>query len=77
MEVVTETNDLERYMLDAVVVSGKNPVLIDRFLNNAIELMSMPYAMALMFISAVSWSISKKREFILAILSFIAATASV
>ena len=37
MEVVHQMADLERYMRDAVVVSGKNPVLIDRFLNNAIE----------------------------------------
>jgi carbamoyl-phosphate synthase large subunit len=37
MEVVHQMEDLERYMRDAVVVSGKNPVLIDRFLNNAVE----------------------------------------
>ncbi|MDB2324059.1 carbamoyl-phosphate synthase large subunit [Alphaproteobacteria bacterium] len=37
MEVVHHLSDLERYMRDAVVVSGDNPVLIDRFLNNAIE----------------------------------------
>ena len=37
MEVVHHESDLERYMRDAVVVSGDNPVLIDSFLNNAIE----------------------------------------
>ena len=37
MEVVHQMADLERYMRDAVIVSGKNPVLIDRFLNNAVE----------------------------------------
>ena len=37
MEVVHHEDDLERYMRDAVVVSGDNPVLIDSFLNNAIE----------------------------------------
>jgi len=37
MEVVHIEADLERYMRDAVVVSGTNPVLIDRFLNNATE----------------------------------------
>ena len=37
MEVVYQMVDLERYMRDAVVVSGSNPVLIDRFLDNAIE----------------------------------------
>ena len=37
MEVVHQLGDLERYMRDAVVVSGDNPVLIDSFLSNAIE----------------------------------------
>ena len=37
MEVVHQMDDLDRYMRNAVVVSGKNPVLIDRFLDNAIE----------------------------------------
>ncbi len=37
MEVVYHMNDMERYMRDAVVVSGSNPVLIDRFIENAIE----------------------------------------
>ncbi|MFL2845790.1 MAG: carbamoyl-phosphate synthase large subunit [Candidatus Puniceispirillaceae bacterium] len=37
MEVVYQMTDLERYMRDAVVVSGSNPVLIDRFLDNAVE----------------------------------------
>ena len=37
MEVVHQMSDLERYMRDAVVVSGSNPVLIDRFIENAVE----------------------------------------
>ena len=37
MEIVYQISDLERYMRDAVVVSGSNPVLIDRFLENAVE----------------------------------------
>jgi len=37
MEVVYHMNDMERYMRDAVVVSGSSPVLIDRFVENAIE----------------------------------------
>jgi len=37
MEVVYQMSDLERYMRDAVIVSGSNPVLIDRFLENAVE----------------------------------------
>ena len=37
MEIVHEKNDLERYMREAVKVSNESPVLLDRFLNNAIE----------------------------------------
>jgi len=37
MEVVHQLADLERYMHNAVQVSGDNPVLIDRFIENAIE----------------------------------------
>ncbi|WP_439814707.1 carbamoyl-phosphate synthase large subunit [Zavarzinia sp. CC-PAN008] len=37
MEIVHETASLERYMREAVVVSGDNPVLIDSYLSDAIE----------------------------------------
>ena len=37
MEVVHEPRDLERYMREAVKVSNDSPVLLDRFLNDAIE----------------------------------------
>ncbi|MCC7519129.1 MAG: carbamoyl-phosphate synthase large subunit [Verrucomicrobiae bacterium] len=37
MEVVHEPKDLERYMRDAIRVSHDSPVLLDRFLNDAIE----------------------------------------
>ncbi|TCW32409.1 carbamoyl-phosphate synthase large subunit [Gulbenkiania mobilis] len=37
MEIVHEPADLERYMREAVKVSNDSPVLLDRFLNNAIE----------------------------------------
>ena len=37
MEVVWQMADLDRYMRDAVRVSGSNPVLIDQFLENAVE----------------------------------------
>ena len=37
MEIIYEVSDLERYMRDAVRVSGSNPVLIDRYLREAIE----------------------------------------
>ncbi len=37
MEIVHERRDLERYMREAVKVSHDSPVLLDRFLSNAIE----------------------------------------
>jgi len=37
MEIVYDAKGLQRYMREAVRVSGDNPVLIDRYLNDAIE----------------------------------------
>jgi carbamoyl-phosphate synthase large subunit len=37
MEIVYHQSDLERYMREAVKVSNDSPVLLDRFLNDAIE----------------------------------------
>ena len=37
MEIVHEESDLQRYMREAVKVSNDSPVLLDRFLNDAIE----------------------------------------
>jgi len=37
MEIVHEARDLERYMQEAVKVSNDSPVLLDHYLNNAIE----------------------------------------
>jgi len=37
MEIIHEEKQLEKYIDEAVKVSGNNPVLIDRFLNDAIE----------------------------------------
>jgi carbamoyl-phosphate synthase large subunit len=37
MEIVHEQSQLERYMREAVKVSNDSPVLLDRFLNDAIE----------------------------------------
>ncbi len=37
MEIVHDRSGLHRYMREAVRVSGQNPVLIDRYLNDAIE----------------------------------------
>ena len=38
MEIVHEQSQLERYMREAVKVSNESPVLLDRFLNDAIEI---------------------------------------
>jgi carbamoyl-phosphate synthase large subunit len=37
MQIVYDDEDLQRYMTEAVKVSNESPVLLDRFLNNAIE----------------------------------------
>src|SRR5690606_30559699 len=37
MEIVFDDDDLLRYMTDAVKVSNKSPVLLDRFLDEAVE----------------------------------------
>ncbi|MFZ1828039.1 MAG: carbamoyl-phosphate synthase large subunit [Candidatus Competibacteraceae bacterium] len=37
MEIVHEEQDLRRYMTEAVQVSNESPVLLDRFLNDAVE----------------------------------------
>jgi carbamoyl-phosphate synthase large subunit len=37
MEIVHDERDLERYMREAVKVSNDSPVLLDRFLNDAVE----------------------------------------
>ncbi|MFL2934531.1 MAG: carbamoyl-phosphate synthase large subunit [Thalassobaculaceae bacterium] len=38
MEIVHDTISLKRYMQSAIIASGKNPILIDRFLSSAIEI---------------------------------------
>ena len=38
MEIVYDTTELERYMAEAIDVSEDHPVLVDKFLNDAIEI---------------------------------------
>lgn len=38
MEIVYDNNELEKYMKEAVKVSPKHPILVDKFLEDAIEL---------------------------------------
>ncbi len=38
MEIVTDENSLRRYMKEAVSVSNDSPVLLDRYLNDAVEM---------------------------------------
>ena len=37
MEIIHSQSDLKKYIDEAVKVSGSNPVLIDKFLNEATE----------------------------------------
>ena len=37
MEIVHSDEQLQKYMKEAVIVSGENPVLIDSYLRDAIE----------------------------------------
>ena len=38
MEIVYDDNELETYMQEAVKVSSEHPILVDKFLEDAIEL---------------------------------------
>ncbi len=60
MEIVFDRAQLHRYMREAVRVSGDNPVLIDRYLNDAIEVDVDCIAMARRCMSPASWSTSRK-----------------
>ena len=57
----TSSADLERYMREAVKVSNDSPVLLDRFLNDAIEVDVDACATARTWSSAASWSTSSRR----------------
>jgi biotin carboxylase len=60
MEIVHEPADLERYMREAVKVSNDSPVLLDRFLNDAIEWTWIASPTARTWSSAASCSISNR-----------------
>jgi carbamoyl-phosphate synthase large subunit len=60
MEIVYDRAGLHRYMREAVRVSGDNPVLIDRYLNDAIEVDVDCIADGETSMSPASWSISRK-----------------
>ena len=65
MEIVRDTRQLERYISEAVVVSGDSPVLIDSYLADAIEVdVDALSDGKLTSLSAEPWSISRKRAFI-------------
>ena len=64
MEVVWQMADLDRYMRDAVRVSGSNPVLIDQFLENAIEVDVDVLRDGMRSLLPESWNILKKLAFI-------------
>jgi hypothetical protein len=61
MEIVHEIGQLRRYMRTAVKVSGDNPVLIDSYLEDAIEVdVDARSATAPTSTSPASWSTSRK-----------------
>lgn len=57
MEVVYDDESMTGYMNAAVGVTPDRPILIDRFLNHALECELMPSATAHMPLSRLSWSI--------------------
>ena len=60
MEIVDNDAQLERYMREAVVVSGDSPVPIDGYLRDATELDVDVLSDGKKFLSPVFWSILKK-----------------
>ena len=50
MEIIHNMDQLNKYISEAVRVSGKNPVLIDQFLKMLWKLMLMQYLMVEMFL---------------------------
>jgi carbamoyl-phosphate synthase large subunit len=60
MEIVHDDAQLDRYMTQAVVVSGKNPVLIDRYLSDAIEVDVDALSDGTTWSSPASWSTSRR-----------------
>ena len=68
MEIIHNDEQLKKYINEAVKVSGKNPVLIDKFLKNAMEVDVDALSDGHEVLLLVSWNILKKQEFILEIL---------
>ena len=56
MEIIYNIEQLDKYISEAVNVSGKNPVLIDKFLKNAKEIDVDAIVTAKTFLSPVLWS---------------------
>jgi carbamoyl-phosphate synthase large subunit len=61
MELVYTEADLRRYMTSAIEVTPDRPVLIDRFLEEAIEVDVDCISDGETTVSAQSWSTSRKR----------------
>ena len=64
MEIIYTQLDLKKYIDEAVKVSGKNPVLIDKFLNDAIEVDVDAISDGKKFLLQGLWNILKKQGFI-------------
>jgi carbamoyl-phosphate synthase large subunit len=61
MEICYDQSQLERFVAEAFIVAQGQPVLIDRFLEDAIGWTSTPSAMASRSSWPASWSTSKRR----------------
>ena len=60
MEIVYEQEALSKYMEHAVAETGKNPILIDKFLSKAIEIDVDCISDQKMYMLLESWNTSKK-----------------
>jgi carbamoyl-phosphate synthase large subunit len=64
MEIVYDENDLRDYMERAVQASPDHPILVDKFLEDAIEMDVTPSRTGRAWSSAGSWSTSRRPVFI-------------
>ena len=63
MEIIHDKDQLEKYIFAAVNVSGKNPVLIDKFIKNAKEIDVDAISDGKEVFVAESWNILKRQVF--------------
>ena len=64
MEIVYDDTELKRYMIEAVKISPEHPILVDKFLEDAIEIDVDALSDGEKYLSEVLWNILKKQEYI-------------